>query len=442
MRPLTRRSVLAAGAAGASGAALSGCGGGARADGGTLKFWNFYSPQRSPDPAVMAQSTWFSDMVDAWNATHRTQIELVYVPLAAYLNGAKLPTAFAAGTGPDIFLVSPGDFLRYANGGVLVDLTDRMEPEAIRDFGSTLDSRKVGDRVFALPMEIEPLAMFYGVRAWEEAGLSEGDIPVTWDEMLDAGHKLRRRSRAGLVFETQPGYYQNFTWYPWMWQGGGDVLDQEGNVAFDSKGARQALALWQDAVQHGIAPRTLPADGDVISAFKADRVGMWQQGIWQVASFQAYAPDFEYGLFKLPLPDGGDYTTALGGWSFAANAKGRDPEAAADFVVWALGSMAEESVDRMVAWCTEAKSDVAPRASALERGAARGGYDSWAMTYFKDEVFPGGRAEPRYPPVVYKAISDAIQSTMLAGGGVDGQVDRAARAIEAYTKSYEGASLV
>lgn len=442
MRPVSRRSVLAAGAAGAGAAALSGCGGGARADGGTLKFWNFYSPQRSPDPAVQAQSKWFADMVDAWNATHPTKIELVFVPQPTYLNGAKLPTAFAAGTGPDIFLVSPGDFLRYANGGVLVDLTDRMEPEAIEDFGSNLDSRRIGDRVYALPMEVEPLAMFYDVRAWEKAGLSEGDIPTTWDQMLDAGDKLRGRTRAGLVFETNPGYYQNFTWYPWMWQGGGDVLGKEGNVAFDSRATRRALSLWQDAVQHGIAPRTLPASGDVISAFKAGHVGMWQQGIWQVSSFKAYAPDFEYGVFKLPVPPGGSYTTALGGWSFAANAQGRNPDAAAEFIVWAIGSMADDSVDRMVSWCTEAKSDVAPRASALERGTERGGYDSWAMKYFKDEVFPGGRGEPRYPPVVYKAISDAIQGTMLAGRGVDGQAERAAQSIEAYTESYKGASLV
>ena len=40
-----------------------------------------------------------------------------------YINGTKLPTAFASGQGPDIFLISPGDFLRYYNGGVLLDLT-------------------------------------------------------------------------------------------------------------------------------------------------------------------------------------------------------------------------------------------------------------------------------------------------------------------------------
>ncbi|MYS53471.1 sugar ABC transporter substrate-binding protein, partial [Streptomyces sp. SID6013] len=180
----------------------------------------------------------------------------------------------------------------------------------------------------------------------------------------------------------------------------------------------------------------------VIGGFKGGNVGMWQQGIWNVSSFKAFAPDYPYGVFRLPTPPGGDYVTALGGWSFCANAQGRDPEAAAEFCVWALGSMEDESVDRMVDWCVGAKSDVAPRATALERGAAKGGYDSEVMRKFKDEIFPGGRAEPRYPPVVYKAISDAIQGTMLAGRGVKSEIERATRSIEAYTKSYKGASLI
>ncbi|GHJ37698.1 sugar ABC transporter substrate-binding protein [Streptomyces sp. TS71-3] len=433
--------MTAAGAAAASPALLTGCGT-AQAKGGALKFWNFYGPQRSPDPAIEAQSKWFTDMVARWNATHRARIELVYLPPVTYRNGFKLPSAFATGDGPDIFLLSPGDFLRYYNGGVLADLTPHLDKGVVEDYGSTLASRTVGGRVYALPMEVEPLAMFYSVDVFEKAGLSEGDIPTTWDRMLDIGDKLRTTTRAGVVFETIPGYYQNFTWYPWMWQGSGDVLDGQGRVAFDSKATRDALRLWQDAVQHGIAPRTQPDAEDVIGAFKAGHVAMWQNGIWNVSSFKAAAPAYRYGVFKLPAPPGGTYVTAVGGWSFCANAQGRDPEAAAEFCAWALGSMKDESINRMVDWCIRAKSDVAPRTSALERGAARGGYDSATMKKFKDEIFPGARAEPRYPPVVYKAISDAIQGTMLAGHDVDEEAARAAASIEAYTKSYEGASLI
>jgi multiple sugar transport system substrate-binding protein len=424
-------------------ALLTGCGSGSSGGSGReLTFWNFYGPQHGPDPAANRQADWFVKTVNDWNATHAVKVRLQYIPQPLYLNGAKLPTAFAAGEGPDIFLLSPGDFLRYYNGGVLADLTPHMDKGVVADYGASLSSRMVDGKVYALPMEVEPLAMFYDVAAWEKAKLSEADIPTTWDQMLDVGDKLRATGMPGLVFETLPGYFQNFTWYCWMWQGGGDVLDHAGNPAFDSKATRQALQLWQDAVKHGMAPSTDPAAGDLVGAFRSGQAAMWQNGIWQVAALKAGAPDLKYGVFKLPTPPGGSYTTTLGGWSFCANAQGRNPDAAAEFCAWALGRMDDGSINRMVDWCTVAKSDVAPRTSALERGAQRGGYDFWAMKKFKDEIFPGGRPEPRYPPVIYKAISDAIQGTMLAGKSVSGEAGRAADSIAAYLKSYQGASLV
>jgi multiple sugar transport system substrate-binding protein len=72
--------------------------------------------------------------VKAWNATHDVKVELQFVPIQDYIRGSKLPTAFASGQGPDIFIISTGDFLRYYNGGVLVDLTPYMEDAANKDF--------------------------------------------------------------------------------------------------------------------------------------------------------------------------------------------------------------------------------------------------------------------------------------------------------------------
>ena len=48
---------------------------------------------------VASQAKWFEDAVNAWNASHDPKIELVYVPNNAYMDGTKLPTAFASGSG-------------------------------------------------------------------------------------------------------------------------------------------------------------------------------------------------------------------------------------------------------------------------------------------------------------------------------------------------------
>ena len=378
-KSVSRRSLLQAGLAASTTLLLSGCAGRGGGAGDPLEFWNFYAPTTQSQPDVKAQNDWFINAIGDWNQANDQQIRPVFIPAYTDPTNTRLATAFASNAGPDIFLISPGDFLRYYNGGVLEDLTPYMSEEAIADFPeSTLSTRSVDGRIFAIPMEVEPLAMFYSRPAWEAAGLSEGDIPTTWDQMLDVAETLSTPTQSGLVFETVPGYYQNFTWYPWMWQGGGEVVDPiTQRAAFRGDAVTGALNLFGDAISRGVAPRTLPAAGDIPGAFTEGFAATWQSGIWNVAGFEANAPDFDYGVFPMPPPSTGatDVRTALGGWSFCVNSRGRNPEAAAKFVVETVGSMSEASIARVTEWCSVAKSDMPPRRSVERRMQENGVFD-------------------------------------------------------------------
>jgi multiple sugar transport system substrate-binding protein len=373
------------------------------------------------------------------------KVELQYVPVQEYMNGSTLQTAFASGQGPDIFLISPGDFLRYYNGGVLVDLTPYMSEEARRDFfPNVMETRIVDGKIYGLPMEVEPMAMYYSVKAFQDAGLSETDIPKTWDQFLAIARKLTKGNQFGCSFETAPGYYQAFTWYPFMWQGNGDIATADGREsAFGSAGTVQALKFWQDAIQQNVAPRSLLGGGgwDVLANLASGYCAMQNLGIWGVSAMRESAKDFQYGIFPLPLPPKGEAKSVLGGWAFVANAKGKNPEEAARFCVWAMGSMNDDSIQRIVDWCTKAKSDIAPRKSALDKAIAEGGYSSGPMKLFKDEIFPTGRGEPRVPPEIYKAVSDAIQSCQLSGADPNQTAAEAYKRIESFLAGYTGASL-
>ena len=104
--------------------------------------------------------------------------------------------------------------------------------------------------------------------------------------------------------------------------------------------------------------------------------------------------------------------------------------------------MKEDSVQRVVDWCTKAKSDVSPRKSALEKGAAAGGYSSGPMKMFKDEIFPTGRGEPRVPPEVYKTISDSIQACQLSGADPQQTAEQGSQQIDSFLAGYTGAPLL
>jgi len=127
----TGGALLAAGAFGSSAPLLSGCDGGTGGgDGKELSFWNFYGPGSDVGP----QGKWFIDLVESWNKDNDVKVTLRYLPPADYITGNALATAFASGNGPDIFLISPGDFLRYYNGGVLeltIPYAEEVQPRKI-----------------------------------------------------------------------------------------------------------------------------------------------------------------------------------------------------------------------------------------------------------------------------------------------------------------------
>ncbi|AYG58986.1 ABC transporter substrate-binding protein [Rhizobium jaguaris] len=410
-----------------------------RAQSAPLKFWQFYAP----GGPVKTQIDWFDKTVSNWNDSHEQKIELEYIPTSEYVNGPKLATAFASGEGPDVFLISPGDFLRYYNGGVLQDLTPHIDDAAKADFPeNVIANRMVDGKIYGLPMEVEPMAMYYSVKAFEEAGLNENDIPATWEQLLQLAKKLTTANRYGVLFETQPGYYQNFTWYPFLWQGGGEFQTEDGKSAFDSPATVQALKFWQDAVNSGVAPRQVMGTGanDTVANLAAGYVAMQNVGIWGISQLANNAKDFKYGVFKLPTPPNGKYVTVGGGWAFVANAKGKNPDAAAAFCAWALASADKGSVGRVVDWCTKGKSDMPPRKSALEAGKAD--FDQGMIGTFAKNIYPGIRAEPRLPPEVYKIISDAIQQTQLGGADPQATATAASQQLDAFLGSYSGAPIL
>jgi multiple sugar transport system substrate-binding protein len=442
---LTRRSVLK-GSAVIAGGAIGGLSGfpyisrmAVRAQDAPLKFWQFYAP----GGPVPSQVEWFEKMVADWNDSHDQKVELEFIPNSEYISGPKLATSFASGDGPDIFIISPGDFLRYYNGGVLQDLTPFIDDATKADFPeSVIANRMVDNKIYGVPMEVEPMAMYYSIKAFEDAGLNENDVPKTWEDLLEVAKKLTTPNRFGVMFETTPGYYQNFTWYPFMWQGGGEFQTKNGKSAFDSPATVQALKLWQDAINAGAAPRQIMGAGghDTIANLASGYVAMQNVGIWGISQLQSNAKRFKYGVFHLPTPANGKYVTVGGGWAFVANAKGRSPDKAAEFCAWALASMDKGSVQRVADWCTKGKSDMPPRNSALAAGGDA--FSSGMIGKFAKDIHPGTRAEPRVPPEVYKIISDAIQQTQLGGADPQATATAASQQLDSFLAAYSGAPIL
>lgn len=104
--------------------------------------------------------------------------------------------------------------------------------------------------------------------------------------------------------------------------------------------------------------------------------------------------------------------------------------------------MSADSVQRVADWCTVAKSDMAPRKSVLQIPSVQQTFSQGPFKVFAEQILPTGRAEPRLPPEVYKAASDAIQAAQLNGTDPARAADSAAKQIEAFLATYNGVPIL
>lgn len=431
-REFTRRTIAAGLSLGAVGTLLAACGGdedetpAADTSGGpvTLQFWKFVS--ENDDPAIQAA-------VKRWNSENpNIRVRFQTFPFADYL-GTKLTTAFAAGKGPDVFWISPGQFLNYVNNEVSTPVDDIVS--GVRDDYSqaAIDAVSVEGKMQALPFEQEPVALYYRPDLLEQAGV---EPPTTWDELLAACETLTTGKQRGIVIEAAQNPYQNFTWYPFLWSAGGEVVNEDSSEsALRTPEAASAFDIWGQLVRRGYAPNkneTITAD---IGPLGRGETAMQVCGFWAIAGLKSGFPDVEFGIVPLPIPSGGERVTVYGGWTQMVNAKGPNVEQALAFTkgLWI------DDEEFAHTWACEQATKFSPRESVNEGCSDVFGNEPHSI--FTNDILPTARAEPRYPDQVVKAVGDGIQAALFRNVSGEEAASLAADGIDRFLRTYEGAPL-
>lgn len=391
----------------------------------TMQFWKFGGEEEAANQTL---ARW----VGEWNEIHPdTPVEIRFIPFGEYSAGTVLTTAFAAGAGPDVFWASPGNFLQYAQSGVLADLSDLFTDEVVADLlPLAVEAVKVDGIPYAMPFEQEPVALFYNVGLFEEHGL---EVPTTWQELLDVSAAFKEAGVIPIVVETPPGAYQNFTWYPFLWQTGSDVANASMTEAtFNDEGAAAALDLWRALIQEGYAPRTSPDCTCNLAStpFATGEAAMQVVGMWAIGVLNNDYPAVNYSITHLPTPTGENPVSVYGGWTQVVNANSRNLAAAKEFTAW----MWAQDVDKPVEWVTVANSKFSPRLSVT--AAAGDYYDEPHLAIIRDVIVPTAHAEPRYPAEMVRIVGDAIQASMFRNTPGETAAAAAQRELENFLRSF------
>jgi len=392
----------------------------------TITWWRYVEENSKEKDATIKWANKYSEV------NPNVKIEVVFVPWEQFM-GEKVVAAIATGEGPDYFWIGYQDLLKFVE--VLYPLDDFISDDIRKDYlPGELEAGTVNGKLIALPNDGEHMAVFYDKKAFREAGITK--TPETWEELIETAKKLTTPSRYGLVVETKRDGYQVYTWWPFFWQGGGRLMNDDWTKSqFYSQASIDALQLWGDLInKYKVSPTTTKDITWMVDEFVSGMGAMWLNGTWAIASMWDH-PEFEYGVFPYPVKRGGKRVlTPHGGWWSGINKHSPHAREAAEFLIWLR---ANETPTYNFEWAYNVNIKVPVRKTTLEMGKERA-KEVPQLEYYLENISPYVQTDPIVPPEVQEAVLDAIQGVMFGGLTAEEAAKRADESINQFLKTYDG----
>jgi multiple sugar transport system substrate-binding protein len=327
----------------------------------------------------------------------------VSVTVASDMN-QQLAQGFASGSPADVFYMDASRFADYAKNGSLYAYADQLGDN--EDFYESLRQTFTYDgEQYCAPKDFSTLALQINTDSWEKAGLTDADIPTTWDELATVAEKLTTKDQVGLGLGTGIDRVGGF-----VVQNGGWWLNEEGTEASAATPEVQdALAYVQENVKAGSFKFANQLDaGWGGEAFGTGKAAMTIEGNWIKGAVTNDYPDLEYTTVELPEgPQGKGTLQFTQCWGIAADSAA---QAQAVDLVTAL-----TSVDQQMAFA-DAFGVMPSRQSAA---------DQYRSEYPEDVAFIAGGEYGHGPinvPDMEQVVAD-LNSKLESFGNADlGQV--------------------
>ncbi|MFN6518053.1 MAG: ABC transporter substrate-binding protein [Nostoc sp. CreGUA01] len=260
-------------------------------------------------------------LVDKFNQSHADiQVESLYVGQQDQQT-PKILAAVVGNAPPDLLWYNPTIAGQLVELGALLPLDEMLEKSPIKaEIDPTLyASMKYNGKIWSVPFATNNVGIFYRPSLFKAAGITE--LPRTWEEFGQVAKRLTRdingdgrTDQYGMFLPLGKGEFTVFTWLPFMWSGGGELVsDDSQNAAAvdlkDNQGAIAALQFWRDLITEGSAILSGPERGYETDDLLSGKVAMQLNGPWNLGQFQTTGVDFDV----FPIPVGEKPATVIGG---------------------------------------------------------------------------------------------------------------------------------
>lgn len=251
-----------------------------------------------------------------------------------------LEAGASGGDMPDVFWMHSNEVQKYMENDILMDLTDRIaasEKLEMDQFPQDIkELYQYNGKTYAVPKDVDTIALFYNKTMFDEAGLSYPDDSWTWDEFYDAAVKLTKEDGSQYGTAMNPSNEQD-GYLNIIYTMGGRVLTEDKKASgFDDPNTIKAMEFVDKMVKNVMPPATVMAETGTDVLLGSGKIAMLTQGSWMVPAFKEHEYISEHcDVAVLPKdPETGKRVSMYNGLGWAVSAKTDNPEAAWQLVEW------------------------------------------------------------------------------------------------------------
>ena len=239
---------------------------------------------------VPAQDGVINDAIRAFNeANPNIEVQPIYIDWG---NGhSQYYNAVMAKTAPDIAMLGGTWCVEFMEMGELSPIADYVSQELIDTFiPSGFDVMTGSDgTIYGLPWDGCTWGVIYRTDLFEQAGIEK--LPTTWDELLEAGAKMKDIGKYLLTVSCNGAEVDDY-YLPFLWQAGGEVCHRDENgkwvSSMNSPESLAAAEFYLKLVEEGYMPKEIVGmDAEAcLNSFTAGDTAIIVAGMWNIATLE------------------------------------------------------------------------------------------------------------------------------------------------------------
>ncbi|MFE9022791.1 ABC transporter substrate-binding protein [Streptomyces sp. NPDC007808] len=335
----------------------------------------------------------------------------------------KLFAALLTKNAPDVFEFHPQ--IQLIKSGQVADLTDIIEPVKDDFNAADITSHTVDGKIYGVRMIDDPQFFFYRPSLFEKAKV---EVPTTLEELIEAADKLTTNKVKGAYLGNNLTPVQHNL----IWSAGADTLTADNKPAFNTDGVADGLKQLRSLFTSGNLLLDAPADWWDPSAFTQGLAAIQWCGMWAMPAMQQALGD-DIGIFPFPkVGTAGKDSVYNGGWSMFVNAKGKNVEAAKEYVKWLWIDKKEYQED----FATSYGFHIPPRTSLAESASKlKAGLPAEGVKLFNEF---GHFDNIGWTQSMIASFNDVMANAVRKNGDPKAQLDACEKKVDAELKKLFG----